>query len=89
MFFPGLMVAGRLIDIGFRDIVAMFWKPTVCSILMGAVVFVTKGRIGALLPAWATLCVLAATGVVSYVVLALLFKLPALKEIEMVRSARL
>jgi len=89
MFLPTLTVSGRLIGIGVRDIAAAFWKPTACSILMGAVVMATEGRIAALLPAWATLGILVATGMLTYVVLALLFKLPALKEIQLIRSARL
>jgi PST family polysaccharide transporter len=89
MFLPALTISGRLIGIGLRDIGAAFWKPTVCSILMGAVVMATEGRIAALLPAWTTLCILVATGILSYLALALLFRMPALKEIEMIRSARL
>jgi PST family polysaccharide transporter len=89
MFFPGLMVAGRLIGMGVRDIVAMFWRPAACSVLMGAVVMAVRHRLAGVLPIWATLGVLVATGIVAFVLLAVLFRLPALKEIQMVRSARL
>lgn len=89
MFLPGLLIAGRVIGIGMRDVFAAFYKPALCSTAMAAVVVLVKMKLAGHLPPWSTLCVLVATGAASYLLLAAVFKLPALKEIALIRGAKL
>jgi PST family polysaccharide transporter len=80
-FFPGLAVAGRIIGMKLRELLAAIAGPLFASCVMAAVLEGLQLLLPPIWPAWQTLALVVAVGVIIYGAIVQLLRLSAWKEL--------
>ncbi|HEY2901619.1 MAG TPA: lipopolysaccharide biosynthesis protein [Polyangia bacterium] len=89
LFFPELLIAGKILGVGIRDILGVLWKPALCALVMVVTVAALRVQIPSLWPAWQALLALVGFGALVYTGLAVAIGIPILREIRLLRASRL